>query len=56
MKILIINTLYAPYKIGGAEKSIQSLAESFVKKNVEVMVLTLGTENKRTILNIFNVP
>jgi glycosyltransferase involved in cell wall biosynthesis len=51
MKILIINTLYAPYKIGGAEKSIQSLAESFVKKNVEVMVLTLGTENKRTILN-----
>ncbi|MBU3010926.1 glycosyltransferase family 4 protein [Polaribacter vadi] len=51
MKILILNTLYAPYKLGGAEKSVQSLAESFVKNNYEVLVLTLGEENKKVNLN-----
>lgn len=51
MKILILNTLYAPYKLGGAEKSVQSLAESFVKNNYEVLVLTLGKENKKVNLN-----
>ena len=29
MKIAIINTLYAPNKVGGAEKSVQALAENF---------------------------
>ncbi|WP_200970449.1 glycosyltransferase, partial [Klebsiella pneumoniae] len=41
MKITIINTLYYPYRLGGAEVSVQVLAESLVKRNVEVTVLTL---------------
>lgn len=41
MNILIINTLYWPYKIGGAEKSVQILAEGLVRKGYRVRVLTL---------------
>ncbi|HBV6188764.1 TPA: glycosyltransferase family 4 protein, partial [Klebsiella pneumoniae] len=33
MKITIINTLYYPYRLGGAEVSVQVLAESLVKRN-----------------------
>ncbi|MGG8088704.1 glycosyltransferase family 4 protein [Klebsiella aerogenes] len=41
MKILMVNTLYAPYKIGGAEKSVQLLAEELAAKGHEVTVATL---------------
>lgn len=37
----MVNTLYAPYKIGGAEKSVQLLAEELAAKGHEVTVATL---------------
>ncbi|MFH4963795.1 glycosyltransferase family 4 protein [Gaetbulibacter sp. M235] len=51
MKILIVNTLYSPYKIGGAEISVQALAEEFSINGEEVGVLTLGKEDSQYILN-----
>ncbi|RKM89832.1 glycosyl transferase, partial [Aquimarina sp. BL5] len=54
MKILIVNTLYYPHKIGGAEISVQSIAEGLQKKGIEVAVLTLGERNEDLVSN--NVP
>ncbi|HFK7185064.1 TPA: glycosyltransferase family 4 protein [Serratia odorifera] len=53
MKIVIINTLYAPYKIGGAEVSVQMLAESLVKLGHQVCVFCLheGDEIKKDTIN-----
>ena len=51
LKILLVNTLYAPYQIGGAEKSVQTLAEELVAKNHEVGIITLGKINETTELN-----
>jgi len=53
MKILIANTLYYPYKIGGAEVSVQLLAESLVKNGHDVHVVTLsdGTLQARESIN-----
>lgn len=41
MKILFANTLYTPYKIGGAEKSVQLLAEGLARGGDQVTVVTL---------------
>ncbi|WP_460220439.1 glycosyltransferase [Psychroserpens sp. MEBiC05023] len=50
MKILIVNTLYAPNQVGGAEKSVQLLAEELHRQNHSVMVVCLDKEsNKRNI-------
>lgn len=38
MKILIVNTLYYPDKVGGAEVSTQLLAEGLVRAGMEVSV------------------
>ena len=46
MKVLLINTLYPPNVIGGAEISVQSLAESLVKKKIEIVVATLSHNNE----------
>jgi len=51
--ILIINTLYYPLRVGGAEKSVQFLAESLAARGHAVSVATLGTEQVLT-KNIFN--
>ncbi|MCL9781310.1 glycosyltransferase family 4 protein [Vibrio sp. S4M6] len=48
MKVMIVNTLYSPYKVGGAEVSTQLLAETLVEKGHQVRVVTLTKENKRT--------
>ena len=42
MKILIVNTLYAPFQVGGAEVSVRTMAEELVKAGHKVYVLTLG--------------
>jgi len=39
VKIAIINTLYYPNVVGGAERSVQFLAEGLVKKGHEVVVI-----------------
>lgn len=51
MNILLVNTLYTPYKIGGAEKSVQLLAEALVKKGHKVSVLTLSHSIGFNIIN-----
>lgn len=45
MKILFINTLYAPHIIGGAEIILKSLVESVANQGHDVCVLTTGAEN-----------
>lgn len=44
MRILIVNSFYAPTEIGGAERSVRFLAEQLVAKGHEVMVFT--TQNQ----------
>lgn len=51
LRILLVNTLYSPFQIGGAEKSVQSLAEALVSKNHEVGIITLGKKTETTELN-----
>jgi len=41
MKIALLNTLYYPYQIGGAERSVQLLTEGLLKRGNEVIVITL---------------
>ncbi|MDO6407406.1 glycosyltransferase family 4 protein [Pantoea phytobeneficialis] len=45
MKIVIINTLYYPYKVGGAEVSVQLLAEALVKKGHSVNIISIHEKN-----------
>ncbi len=45
MKILLINSLYPPDVIGGAELSVQYLAESLVESGHDVDVITVGRTN-----------
>ena len=40
MKILLLNSLYYPNIIGGAEKSVQLLAESLLSRGHEPVVIT----------------
>jgi glycosyltransferase involved in cell wall biosynthesis len=55
MNILIVNTLYTPYKIGGAERSVQLLAEMLAKKGNQVTVATLHDRKDITTDKINNV-
>lgn len=41
MKIALVNTLYPPHQVGGAERSVQLLAEGLLAKGHEPVVLTL---------------
>jgi glycosyltransferase involved in cell wall biosynthesis len=45
MKILYINILYAPYLYGGAERTLQTLAEGMVVRGHDVTVLTTGPDS-----------
>jgi glycosyltransferase involved in cell wall biosynthesis len=40
MRTLIVNTLYRPHRVGGAERSVEILAETLAARGVEVHVLT----------------
>lgn len=51
MKLLIVNTLYHPYKVGGAEISVQALAEKLKKRGATVAVLTLGESEGKEEVN-----
>lgn len=42
MKLAIINTLYTPHVIGGAERSVQLLSEALVGQGVETIVICAG--------------
>lgn len=52
MKILLANSLYAPNVVGGAERVVQTLAETLTGKGHEVVVVTTqpsGTEQVATV-------
>lgn len=51
MKILIFNTLYLPNQVGGAEKSVQLLAEGLVSLGHDVSVVSTSDETFSNILN-----
>lgn len=51
MKVLIINSLYYPNIIGGAEKSTQIIAENLHKSGIEPIVVTISDREKVDYVN-----
>lgn len=51
MKIVYINSFYAPHEVGGAERSVRFLAEAMVRQGHEACVITLGPECSTSDLN-----
>lgn len=51
MKILFLNTYYHPFNIGGAEISVQLLAEELVHQGNEVVVICLGEKTEVNLIN-----
>lgn len=61
MKIAIINSLYAPYQVGGAERSVEMLAHGLRAEGVDVSVLSLheGREIVREVrdgIDVWRLP
>jgi glycosyltransferase involved in cell wall biosynthesis len=52
---MIVNTLYYPYKFGGAEVSVQLLAEELIRKGHQVRVVCLHSEDKKKKDNVNGV-
>jgi len=50
-KIILFNTLYYPYILGGAEKSTQIMAEGLVEKGFDVVVISTGDKDREGIVN-----
>jgi len=48
LRITIVNTLYAPYQIGGAERSVEEIAK-FLSAGNSVTVLTLRDKSDHTV-------
>lgn len=46
MKVAFISTLYAPNEIGGAERTVRTLAEHLVKRGHEAVVISLSPTGK----------
>lgn len=55
MRVALINSLYAPYIVGGAEQSVQLLAEGLHKKGVEVIVVSLHNGDTTVMENLNGV-
>jgi glycogen synthase len=57
VRVLLVNTLYAPYCVGGAERSVQLLAETLVGCGHKVRVVSLweGSEPQRDVVNAVEV-
>jgi glycosyltransferase involved in cell wall biosynthesis len=51
LRIVLINNLYTPNLIGGAERSVQSLAEALVKIGCDVTVICLDRRYHVEIIN-----
>lgn len=51
----MVNTLYSPYRVGGAEISVEALAGEFKSLGVEVAVLTLGEIDRFDIIDTIPV-
>lgn len=55
MRILIVNTLYPPEIIGGAEVSVSLLAEALAQRGQQVSVVCLQNEQARSITDLNGV-
>lgn len=55
MKVLFINTLYHPHVLGGAEKTVQTLAESLVVNGHEAVVVALSPNTTRQMQEVAGV-
>jgi glycosyltransferase involved in cell wall biosynthesis len=55
MRILIINTLYAPLILGGAERSVTLLAEELARSGDQVSVATLHPGSEETVESLNGV-
>ncbi|XID91104.1 glycosyltransferase family 4 protein [Paenibacillaceae bacterium WGS1546] len=51
MKILIFNTFYSPNAIGGAEKSVQLIAEGLLECGIQPVVVTTSDRDGVSIVN-----
>jgi len=49
MRILMINTLYPPIAVGGAERSVCLLAEALARSGDQVTVVSLHPESQETV-------
>ena len=49
MRILMINTLYPPIAVGGAERSVCLLAEALARSGDQVAVVSLHPESRETV-------
>ncbi|WP_168189944.1 glycosyltransferase [Brevundimonas sp. SGAir0440] len=56
MRVLIVNTLYPPAQIGGAERSVAQLAQGLRRAGVEASVLTLTPGREPVNERIDGVP
>lgn len=50
MRVLFIATLYPPYIVGGAEVSTKILAESLVRRGIDVGVITTSLNNQKSLV------
>jgi glycosyltransferase involved in cell wall biosynthesis len=55
MKILYIHVLYDPFIVGGAEITLQKLAEGMLKKGHEVSVISFHDKNKVSVEKVNGV-
>lgn len=55
MKIILINTLYWPNLVGGAERSVKVLADTFLRMGHEPVVVTLNPPNESKVESIDGV-
>jgi glycosyltransferase involved in cell wall biosynthesis len=55
MKVLLANTLYDPYIVGGAERSVQLLAEALLQAGHEVVVVSTRPEPKVQVVQVNGV-
>lgn len=56
MRVLIINTLYPPAQVGGAERSVAQLAQGLRRAGVDASVLTLTPRRETVKERIDGVP
>lgn len=54
-KIVIVNSLYYPDVMGGAEISVKLLAEDLVNEGFDVSVICMGRDSERTKINGVNI-
>ena len=54
LKIILINTLYSPNFVGGAERSVQLLAEGLVKQGHNVSVISLQHNSSTISFKVIN--